>query len=97
MAFRLIEDMGVTFTTGGTQSELNLEDEDVEIRQRLFWSCYFWDKMVSLYLGRTPMLQNSGMSPDQIICECSPLLKAMVWLAFQDMPWVFLGKSIRFY
>lgn len=82
MAFRLLEDMGITFTTGGTQSELNLKDEDVEIRQRLFWSCYFWDKMVSLYLGRTPMLQNSGMSPDQVICECSSLLKAMVWQAF---------------
>ncbi|KUL88383.1 hypothetical protein ZTR_04957 [Talaromyces verruculosus] len=71
MAFRLIEDMGITFTTGGTHSELNLEDEDVEIRQRLFWSCYFWDKMVSLYLGRTPMLQNSGMSPDQVILDDS--------------------------
>lgn len=23
----------------------NLTEEDVEIRNRLFWSCYFWDKM----------------------------------------------------
>lgn len=69
MAFRLIEDMGITFTADGGHSELNLEDEDVEIRQRLFWSCYFWDKIISLYMGRTPMLQHSGMSPDQIICK----------------------------
>ncbi|KAL4999429.1 fungal-specific transcription factor domain-containing protein [Aspergillus recurvatus] len=69
MAFRLIEDMGITFTADGSHSELNLEDEDIEIRQRLFWSCYFWDKMISLYLGRTPMLQHSGMSPDQIILD----------------------------
>lgn len=75
MAFRLVEDMGITFTTGGSQSDLDLNDEDVEIRQRLFWSCYFWDKVISLYLGRTPMLQHSGMSPDQIICQCSPCLK----------------------
>lgn len=72
MAIRLIEDMGITFNTGRSQLELNLEDEDVEIRQRLFWSCYFWDKMVSLYLGRTPMLQHSGISPDQITCQYIP-------------------------
>ncbi|KAJ5392396.1 hypothetical protein N7509_007886 [Penicillium cosmopolitanum] len=71
MAIRLIEDMGITFNTGRSQLELNLEDEDVEIRQRLFWSCYFWDKMVSLYLGRTPMLQHSGISPDQITLDDS--------------------------
>lgn len=69
MAFRLIEDMGITFTADGGHSELNLEDEDVEIRQRLLWSCYFWDKMISLYMGRTPMLQHSGLGPDEIICQ----------------------------
>ncbi|KAL5335041.1 fungal-specific transcription factor domain-containing protein [Aspergillus crustosus] len=71
MAFRLIDGMGITFTADGGQSGLNLEDEDVEIRQLLFWSCYFWDKMVSLYLGRTPTLQHSGLSPDQIMLDDS--------------------------
>ncbi|KIA75370.1 hypothetical protein HK57_00153 [Aspergillus ustus] len=46
MAFRLIEDMGITYTADGSTPGLHLEDEDVEIRQRLFWSCYFWDKMI---------------------------------------------------
>ncbi|KAL3462524.1 fungal-specific transcription factor domain-containing protein [Aspergillus heterothallicus] len=69
MAFRLIEDMGITYTADGSTPELRLEDEDVEIRQRLFWSCYFWDKMISLYLGRTPTLQHHGMDPDQMIMD----------------------------
>ncbi|KAL2843703.1 fungal-specific transcription factor domain-containing protein [Aspergillus pseudoustus] len=69
MAFRLIEDMGITYTADGSTTGLHLEDEDVEIRQRLFWSCYFWDKMISLYLGRTPTLQHCGMDPDQMIMD----------------------------
>lgn len=67
MAFRLIEDMGICFDGQNIASAARLEDEDVEIRQRLFWSCYFWDKMVSLYLGRSPTLQHANVSPLEII------------------------------
>jgi hypothetical protein len=28
--------------------------EDIEIRKRLFWSCYTYDKVISLFLGRMP-------------------------------------------
>ncbi|KAL3477631.1 hypothetical protein BJX99DRAFT_225850 [Aspergillus californicus] len=51
-----MEDMEITYTADGIQPGPNLEDEDVEVRQRLFWSCSFWGKLVSLCLGRTPML-----------------------------------------
>jgi hypothetical protein len=56
MAFRMVSDLGLHHVSGKAQSLSNLTPEDIEIRRRLFWSCYFWDKVVSLYLGRTPVL-----------------------------------------
>lgn len=71
MAFRLIEDMGISIDGQKYAGTVQLSDEDVEIRHRLFWSCYFWDKMISLYLGRSPTLQHSTVSPPQIMCKSS--------------------------
>jgi hypothetical protein len=67
MAFRLIEDMGICIDGQKYAGTVRLSDEDIEIRHRLFWSCYFWDKMISLYLGRSPTLQHSTVSPPQIM------------------------------
>lgn len=67
MAFRLIEDMGICIDGQKYASNVRLSDEDIEIRHRLFWSCYFWDKMISLYLGRSPTLQHSSVSPPQVM------------------------------
>ena len=69
MAFRMIEDMGICIDGQKYASTVKLSDEDIEIRHRLFWSCYFWDKMISLYLGRSPTLQHSSVSPPQIMCK----------------------------
>jgi hypothetical protein len=52
---------------------VHLTDEEVEIRHRLYWSCYFWDKIVSLYLGRSPSLQHTLVSPPQIISKLAIL------------------------
>lgn len=62
MAFRMIDHLGIC-----VDSELHFSDEDIEIRRRLFWSCYFWDKIISLYLGRSPSLQQSTVSPPQLM------------------------------
>lgn len=67
MAFRLIEDMGICIDGQKYAGSVQLSDEDIEIRHRLFWSCYFWDKMISLYFGRSPTLQHSTVSPPQIM------------------------------
>jgi hypothetical protein len=69
MAFRLIEDLGICIDGQKYAGSVRLSDEDIEIRRRVFWSCYFWDKMISLYLGRSPTLQHSNVSPPQIMCE----------------------------
>lgn len=72
MAFILLDEMGITIDVQRYASgTLHLSDEDIEIRRRLFWSCYFWDKVISLYLGRSPALSHTPMSPPQIIMDDS--------------------------
>ncbi|RFU29537.1 hypothetical protein B7463_g6803, partial [Scytalidium lignicola] len=71
MAFRLVEEMGINIDSQRYAGLVQLSDEDVEIRRRLFWSCYFYDKMISLYLGRSPSMQHSHVSPPQIMLDDS--------------------------
>lgn len=55
IAFRMALDMGIHLPSDRLQSFVkSLTPEDIEIRKRLFWSCYTWDKILSLYLGRMP-------------------------------------------
>jgi hypothetical protein len=55
VAFRMALDLGIHLPSERLQSFIKgLTPEDVEIRKRLFWSCYTWDKILSLYLGRMP-------------------------------------------
>lgn len=63
MAFRLIVDLGIVFDGRRYARAVKLSAEDIEIRSRLFWSCYFWDKILSLYLGRLPAVQEASVSP----------------------------------
>lgn len=71
MAFRLIEDMGFYVDVKRNADAENLSAEDVEVRNRLFWSCYFWDKLIALYFGRSPTIQNSEISPPRILSTLS--------------------------
>jgi hypothetical protein len=67
MAFRLVDDLGISIDSRKYSRSVSLSDEDIEIRNRLFWSCYFWDKLISLYFGRSPLIQNSIVSPPRMI------------------------------
>ncbi|KAI9370987.1 fungal-specific transcription factor domain-containing protein [Aspergillus egyptiacus] len=74
MAFRMLDDFGITIDSRRYSYSAQLNDEDIEIRNRLFWSCYFWDKMMSLYFGRPPTLQSSqGCPPRTILDDTSEL------------------------
>ncbi|KAI0466777.1 fungal-specific transcription factor domain-containing protein [Xylaria cf. heliscus] len=53
IAFRMANDLGLQHC-GPDIKFLNCVD--LEIRRRLFWSCYFWDKATSLYAGRLPTI-----------------------------------------
>ncbi|ODM16781.1 hypothetical protein SI65_07746 [Aspergillus cristatus] len=55
MAFRMAIDLGIHVSTERLQRYARwLSPEDIEVRKRLFWSLYAWDKHISLYLGRMP-------------------------------------------
>ncbi|KAL4809282.1 fungal-specific transcription factor domain-containing protein [Aspergillus unguis] len=69
MAFRMLDDLGITIDSRKYSDPAQLNDEDIEIRNRLFWSCYFWDKMMSLYFGRSPTLQSSQGCPPRTILD----------------------------
>ncbi|CAG8909697.1 unnamed protein product [Penicillium egyptiacum] len=69
MAFRLLDDLGISIDSRKYSGSAHLSDEDIEIRNRLFWSCYFWDKVVSLYFGRAPTMQHSHVSPPRMILD----------------------------
>jgi hypothetical protein len=53
MAFRMARDLGLHLTESTIP---NLNPIDIEVRRRLFWGSYFWDKAMSLYTGRLPAL-----------------------------------------
>ncbi|GAA5843236.1 hypothetical protein JCM11251_002256 [Rhodosporidiobolus azoricus] len=58
----------------GEQDELELE-----VRRRLFWSCYIWDKSISLCLGRSPRFLRGDRSFFN--------LPAIFDKSEDDMPW----------
>jgi hypothetical protein len=44
MAFRMSADLGLQHNGPDIADLKGLDPVDLEIRKRLFWSCYFWDK-----------------------------------------------------
>ncbi|KAK0391863.1 hypothetical protein NLU13_1362 [Sarocladium strictum] len=71
LALRLMDHMGILLDGHRFPGSVHLSDEDVEIRHRLYWSCYIWDKMISLYLGRSPSMQHTSASPQPVILDDS--------------------------
>lgn len=67
IAFRVMDHIGLCVE--GQYGNTHLTDEDIEIRRRIYWSCYFWDKLVSLYLGYRPAIQETETSPRLIMCK----------------------------
>jgi len=70
MAFRLIEDMGLCVDNEryAAFSSGSLTDEDIEIRNRLFWSCYFWGQDdLSVLWSFAVVTADDNISPQVIL------------------------------
>lgn len=79
MAFRMALDLGLFSGSKGLEDRnLNVEQaRRYQTGRRLAWSCFLWDKIISLYLGRAPTLpippnsqletMDSAMSPAQAV------------------------------
>lgn len=60
MAFRMARDLGMHVAPkklGPLSSRFS--DEDLALRRQIFWSCYTWDKTMSLCLGRPPLMKDT--------------------------------------
>ncbi|PMB70989.1 Nitrogen assimilation transcription factor nirA [Beauveria bassiana] len=71
LAFRLMDQIGVCFDGQRYPGSVPLNEEDIEIRRRIFWSSFFWDKMLSLYMGRMPTLHLTPASPPLVMYDDS--------------------------
>ncbi|KAG5998352.1 hypothetical protein E4U54_002216 [Claviceps lovelessii] len=71
IAFRLIDHLGICVDSQRFPGSLPLSDEELEIRRRIYWGCYFWDKLICLYLGRSPSLQQTNISPTHVMFDDS--------------------------
>lgn len=64
MAFRMMRDMGIHIPPkklshlGG-----HFSSAELALRQQIFWSCYTWDKTMSLCLGRDPAMHDDIPPP----------------------------------
>ncbi|KAJ9622510.1 hypothetical protein H2204_011523 [Knufia peltigerae] len=77
MAIRLMEDLGLNIDSRSYAATAGLSDEDIEIRNRLFWSCYCWEKLLCLYLGRQPVILATHASSPQLLLDDSAEIE--VW------------------
>ena len=84
MAFRLVEDMGINIDGRKFAASAQFSNEDIEIRNRLFWSCFSWEKLLCLYFGRSPTIQNTQASPPQILMDDSGEVE--IWSPFNGYP-----------
>ncbi|ETN45456.1 uncharacterized protein HMPREF1541_09287 [Cyphellophora europaea CBS 101466] len=75
MAFRMAVDMGIFTKTKGQPSDLELD----RVHQQLAWSCYTWDKIVSLYLGRVPTLPEVPNFPPPVVDE---ITEKSIWIPY---------------
>ena len=57
MAFRMMRDIGIHIHPRKlTHLAGQFTPDELALRQQVFWSCYTWDKTMSLCLGRAPTI-----------------------------------------
>ncbi|KAJ4858036.1 fungal specific transcription factor domain-containing protein [Trichoderma breve] len=65
MAFRMMRDLGIHIHPHLLNHRLGgqLTADVLALRQQIFWSCYTWDKAISMCLGRPPMIHERQEVP----------------------------------
>ncbi|GAA5935431.1 hypothetical protein JCM1841_001973 [Sporobolomyces salmonicolor] len=69
MAIRMVQDLGIHLDGRRTNEQTDMLSEEFEVRRRVFWTAYIWEKWISLYFGRTPMLRLTRDSPKRIFVD----------------------------
>lgn len=63
MAFRMMRDMGIHIHSRKLSLVGQFSPVELALRQQIFWSCYTWDKTMSLCLGRAPTIHDTVPLP----------------------------------
>jgi hypothetical protein len=59
MAFRMMRDLGIHIPSAKLGDLVGqFSSEELALRKQVFWSCYTWDKTMSLSLGRAPAIHD---------------------------------------
>jgi hypothetical protein len=61
----MVQDLGIHLDGRDSEDRSKFDADELNNRQYSFWSAFTWDKMISMYCGRVPMLQLSKYSPSQ--------------------------------
>ncbi|KAF6813049.1 C6 transcription factor [Colletotrichum musicola] len=83
IAFRMASDLGLQHSGQDISGLKGHNPVDSEVRRRLFWSCYFWDKPISLYTGRLPAVNE--LPPLATLDMCNLLYYTTVILAHRPI------------
>lgn len=66
MAFRMMRDLGMHIDSNKLRYlSRQFSDEELALRQQVFWSCFTWDKTMSLCLGRAPIIHETIAVPSK--------------------------------
>ena len=64
MAFRMMRDIGMHIEPKKLgHLARQFSEEEIALRQQVFWGCYTWDKTMSLCLGRVPIIHDTIQLP----------------------------------
>lgn len=64
----MIQDLGIHLAIDEPSLDANMDQETREVRVRLYWSAYCWDKSISLAMGREPALtMRSSSAPPAVL------------------------------
>lgn len=70
IAFRMMWDLGIHIPVKKlSHLQSHFSKGELALRQQIFWSCYTWDKTMSLCLGRSPTIrtQMPAICPQDIL------------------------------
>jgi hypothetical protein len=66
MAFRMMRDLGIHIDSKKmSYLARQFSEEELALRQQVFWSCFTWDKTMSLCLGRAPIIHDTREIPSK--------------------------------
>lgn len=95
MAFRMMHDLGLDVSPTKLTKGSLFTEEDLALRRQVFWSCYTWDKTMSLCLGRTAAVPYTVELPTREILPRGREADDEIWQPTAQANLVFKGAMVE--